>query len=382
MMKPYGIRKGPVFDYLRIYDSIYGIKSYEGGMEMSDNEVITENKDEEASAVTEAATSEEMTGSVPEAADPEAVKDVKADEVPGSSGFLKYLLHGVASTYLFAYLFMMFGSLFGSLMVQLPLHAMGLLTDDHPVIITAVTYLSFTGIWIVILLYILIFKKESPYLVKIIGRVTKTSTIMFILGCIIFGGLNLICILAAKGNGDIFMYFSSFDVLPFILLFISVMFQSGAEELVCRGFLYRRVFNCYGKPAVAIIANSMFFTLLHVGNPGVTLLSLLNVLLCGVFFSLIIYYTDSMAFAIAGHTGWNFCQSIICGLPSSGQVFPYSFFKLDASTARDSFFYNVGFGVEGTAFAVIVLAVSCIAVIVLGQMKILKRPENIKPLIG
>ena len=25
MMKPYGIRKGPVFDYLRIYDSIYGI---------------------------------------------------------------------------------------------------------------------------------------------------------------------------------------------------------------------------------------------------------------------------------------------------------------------------------------------------------------------
>ncbi len=31
--------------------------------------------------------------------------------------------------------------------------------------------------------------------------------------------------------------------------------------------------------------------------------------------------------------------------------------KLEASTARNSFFYNVGFGVEGTFFALIVITI-------------------------
>lgn len=72
---------------------------------------------------------------------------------------------------------------------------------------------------------------------------------------------------------------------------------------------------------------------------------------------------------------------IIFGLSNSGQVFPYSIFKLDASNARDSFFYNVGFGVEGTAFALIILAAACVVIIVPGQLKVLKRLEIIKSLI-
>jgi hypothetical protein len=63
---------------------------------------------------------------------------------------------------------------------------------------------------------------------------------------------------------------------------------------------------------------------------------------------------------MAAHTAWNFTQNIIFGLPNSGSVVPYSIFMLDASTARDSLFYNVGFGVEGTVFADILLIAAAI----------------------
>ena len=296
------------------------------------------------------------------------------------SPLMKKLAGGVITSWFIGYMLMVVGSMVGQLLLQIPLGMMGYLNDDHPVIVTAVTYLGFIGIWAAVFIFIRGFREEWPFLRKIIGRITPAAVLGWILGLVFIGGMNFICILLAKHNGDIFLSFDCFEIAPLIFLFIAVFIQSGAEELICRGFIYRRVEKTY-NPIVATVSNALLFALIHVMNPGVTVLSLLNVFLCGIMFSLIIYYTDSMAFAMAGHAGWNFCQSIIFGLPNSGQVFPYSIFKLDASNARDSFFYNVGFGVEGTAFAVIILAVACVVIIVLGQLKIIKRPSNIKPLI-
>ncbi len=330
---------------------------------MNDNEIK-----ETAEAVTEQ--TETAAGNEAESA------PVKKEMSP----LMKKLSGGVITTWLIGYALMMLGSIVGAIIIQAPLHALGLLSDDHPVIITAVTYLEFIGIWGAVILFIRGFKGEMPFLRRILGKLNVKAFIGFILGLVTVGGLNALCIFFAKNNGDIYLSLYGFEILPLIFLFISVFIQSGAEELICRGVVYRRIENTY-NPVVAIIFNSLLFAILHLMNPGVTLLSLLNIFLSGVLFSLVIYYTDSMAFAMAGHAGWNFCQSIVVGLPNSGQVFPYSVFKLDASTARDSFFYNVGFGVEGTALAVIMLAAGCVVIIVLGRLKVIKRPENIKSLI-
>ncbi len=323
---------------------------------------------------------EEKKDIIPEAEEKTVTDSETAMKKKEDSEFVKKLKGGVITSWFIGYMLMVLGSLLGSVVVQAPLKLLGLLTDDHPVIVTAVTYLAFIGIWVAVLVFIRAFKKETPFLEKIIGKINVKAVIGWILGLVLIGGMNFVCILFAKNNGDIYLSLFGVEILPLIFLFISVFIQSGAEELICRGFIYRRIEKTY-NPIVATIFNSLLFALIHAANPGVTMLSLLNVFLCGVMFSLVIYYTDSMAFAMAGHAGWNFCQSIIFGLPNSGQVFPYSIFKLDASTARDSFFYNVGFGVEGTALAVIMLAVACVVIIILGQMKVLKRPENIKPLI-
>ncbi len=282
-------------------------------------------------------------------------------------GFVKYLKGGIITTYIVAFVIMLVGSILGGLLVGKTLDKLGLLNDDHPVMVTACEYLSFIGIWIIMLIVILIGRK-TEYIRKILPQVTRRSVIMFIAGLFIVGGLNFICIIAAILHKDIFLYFNSFDIIPLIFLLISVCIQSSAEELICRGFIYRRIEACYKHPAVAIIGNSLFFALLHLGNDGVTALSLLNIMLAGLLFGLALYYTGSIAFAFAGHTGWNFCQSIIFGLPNSGAVFPYSLMKLESSNARDSFFYNSGFGIEGTVFSVIVLGIACTVIIILGQM--------------
>ena len=59
--------------------------------------------------------------------------------------------------------------------------------------------------------------------------------------------------------------------------------------------------------------------------------------------------------AAAFHAAWNFTQSIFFGLPNSGIVSAYSVFRLDAASATNGPFYNVNFGVEGSAGAVLVL---------------------------
>ncbi len=91
--------------------------------------------------------------------------------------------------------------------------------------------------------------------------------------------------------------------------------------------------------------------------PGLTVYSLLSVFLFGLFFSLMVMYMDSLWCAMACHTGWNFTQSILLGLPNSGYVVPYSIFRLDAASARDSFAYSTSFGIEGSLLMVIVLTV-------------------------
>ena len=98
-----------------------------------------------------------------------------------------------------------------------------------------------------------------------------------------------------------------------------------------------------------------------------TILSLVNIFLVGILFSLLVYYMDSIWCAFALHTAWNFTQNIIFGLPNSGMTVPYSVFKLDAATAANSFAYDVGFGIEGTIFADIVLLAACIIIYLWGR---------------
>lgn len=238
---------------------------------------------------------------------------------------------------------------------------------ENDAVSTASMYLAFIGIWIVALAWMGIFKWSRP-IIKAIGTKASGNNLKNLgIGLLIGGGLNLICALVAMLNKDIAITYDSFRPISFIAIFICVFIQSAAEELICRGYLYQKLRKTYNNPWVAIIGNAVFFGLIHLANPGISALAIVNIIVAGIFFSLMVYYMDSIWCAMAAHAAWNFMQNIVLGLPNSGNVFPYSVFSLDAANARDSWAYNVGFGVEGTLFADALLIVGCIVLIIWGR---------------
>ncbi len=239
----------------------------------------------------------------------------------------------------------------------------------------AVLYLQFIGIWIIVLLFCLI--KYNRPIYKVILKGVKGNTLKnMLIGLLIGFVTNALCILVAVLHKDIHIYFDEISPIHLILLFIIIFIQSSAEELVCRGFLYQHLAKGYKNPAFAIILNAVFFGLIHLGNPGVSNLAILNIILVGISYSLFVYFCDSLWLPMAAHCAWNFTQNIIFGLPNSGLVSKYSIFKLDAATATNSFAYNTAFGVESTILACIVLAICIILTIIWGK-KGNRKPTNI-----
>lgn len=108
---------------------------------------------------------------------------------------------------------------------------------------------------------------------------------------------------------------------------------------------------------------------MHLFNPGISFLAVVQLILVAVLFSLFVYYYNGLWIAMAFHAAWNFTQSIVFGLPNSGIVSAYSVFKLAAASATNGLFYNVNFGVEGSMGSNIILLALCIVLIVKNRGK-------------
>jgi membrane protease YdiL (CAAX protease family) len=131
----------------------------------------------------------------------------------------------------------------------------------------------------------------------------------------------------------------------FALYIIGWIIQGMSEEVLCRGFIMNRFAESYGVP-IGIAVNSLFFAALHLGNPGITLLSLINLVLFGILMSLIYTKTQNIWMIAAIHTAWNFFQSNIFGVLCSGQ--PVSTSLLATTSVPSKAFINGGdFGFEG-----------------------------------
>ena len=66
---------------------------------------------------------------------------------------------------------------------------------------------------------------------------------------------------------------------------------------------------------LAVLANSLIFAAMHLGNPNVSTLALVNLTLAGLTFSLLFAYTENIWFVGAAHSAWNFVQGPVLGTP-------------------------------------------------------------------
>lgn len=250
------------------------------------------------------------------------------------------------------------GGLFISRLVK-GLFTSGLIRGDV-YIYTFIMYILFIDIWIGVLFVLFVFKSNHYIIDKITTKTKGNNMANLFWGLFIGFVLNGLCALIAMINGDFTLRFSQFEIFRAFGLFFAVFVQSSAEELLCRGFMYQRLLKSTNSPAFAIIFNSLFFAALHLFNNGMSILPFYCIFIFGVFASMIIYYFDSLWMAMGVHAMWNFTQSILLGLPNSGNNVPYSIFKI-GSSVKGSFAYNPIFGLEGTILSCVLMTACCVA---------------------
>ncbi len=133
---------------------------------------------------------------------------------------------------------------------------------------------------------------------------------------------------------------------------VGFSFQSGLEEIVFRGYLFRQLGHWRGG-GVALFGSAVLFSLAHFLNPSGGGLALLNTFLIGVLLGLI-RARHSLWTAIGVHAGWNLFLAL-SGLPLSGFPLPGLIaFELETSTLWSGGAY----GVEASVATALVVAVA------------------------
>lgn len=216
-------------------------------------------------------------------------------------------------------------------------------------------YGVFVGLWIAFVIYLAIFERDI--LKKVFFGMKGNNLKMLTYGNLLGFAMNMVCAIVALLHKDIALSFSGIDIVYLLGAAVLVFIQSSCEEMICRGYLHMALKERYGVILAAIV-NSALFAAMHLGNPGISVISIFEIFAIGICLTVVVECYDSLWMAYAIHASWNYTQNIILGLPNSGLVSEKAIMHLDAATS--SIFYDVKFGIEGGITSVIV----CVAVAV------------------
>ena len=199
-------------------------------------------------------------------------------------------------------------------------------------------------------------------------------TIGAAIGLLLFCGAVLINVLT--GSMTIDGISSGFSPVLFLLFLLGFGVQGMGEEVLCRGYFMVSLGRRY-RAAAAVFLNSAVFSLLHIFNPGISLLAIVNLLLAGVVFSLYFLRTGNIWGAGAMHTVWNFVQGNVFGMEVSGLEISCSLFSSTSDPSR-SLWNGGSFGAEGGLSVTIVLTIAILVMLFTarGNAAVSPRTEN------
>lgn len=139
---------------------------------------------------------------------------------------------------------------------------------------------------------------------------------------------------------------------------IGWFFQGMAEEVMCRGFFLVSLAR-KNNLVVAVLGNSLAFAALHLANPGIGALPLVNLTLFGICASVFFIKTGNIWLVSAMHSIWNAVQGNFYGILVSGGFTGPTIFNSTIDTGKT--LINGGdFGLEGGLAVSIVLVITII----------------------
>ncbi len=145
--------------------------------------------------------------------------------------------------------------------------------------------------------------------------------------------------------------------LAFVLFALAAAF----EELLFRGYPFQTWLRGGVAPAIPIILLSVFFGVMHLGNPSNTKFATVNTILAGIWLAIAYLKTRSLWFPTALHLGWNWMMGAVFGLPVSGLKFvPHP--VLLATSEAPLWLTGGDYGCEGGVAATVVLIVATLVI--------------------
>lgn len=157
----------------------------------------------------------------------------------------------------------------------------------------------------------------------------------------------------------------------YAIICVGWILQGAEEEIICRGFLMTTLSEKAPMWA-AVLINSVVFSAMHLANPGVSIIALLNITLVGIFLSLLAVRCNSLIPSCAFHSVWNWAQGNFYGLAISGTSSGPSVMRFELAEGME-LWTGGQFGLEGGLAVTIVCAV-----LIAGVLLLPKKADTVK----
>ncbi len=262
-----------------------------------------------------------------------------------------------------------------SLLVAIPQYGLGIIikfSQNIEVIDRFFTFVDTKNLFFLLVIYSTILTLILAYIFarKILkrtnlslGLVDEKKFISYAKGVLLgFFLLSLIVlILKLTGFAEINKNADGFNKKLFLVFLPAWIIQGFEEEFLLRSILMNQM-AAGSKVEIGMVANSIIFSIFHLGNAGFSIMAFINIFLMGLVFSIIFYMKDSIYPAAAAHSFWNMTMGNIFGLAVSGNNPPgVSLFttKLEGPALMT----GGGFGLEASLVSSLVLGILAIILI-------------------
>ena len=147
--------------------------------------------------------------------------------------------------------------------------------------------------------------------------------------------------------------------IPLLLAnLLSVSLTAFSEEFLVRGFMMTALKTTRNK-WIILCTSSILFSLVHLLNPWVTALSLVNTLLAGLLFAYMFIKSGKLWLPTGYHLAWNFFQGDVFGMHVSGRAQLSAF---STTMGTNELLTGGGAGPEGGLLVTLVLLLGALYV--------------------
>lgn len=220
-------------------------------------------------------------------------------------------------------IFMYGGSLMGSLATVplfLALRNIPLFSNNKDLLSLLITLFSFVFISLLVFFRVKVIEKRS---LSSIGFNKNNWLKKYSLGFLIGLAMMSIIVLILLPFGYITIEKNPIQpvgvsaIASVLVILFGWIIQGATEEIVTRGWLLNILSTKYNI-GVGLLISSTLFGLMHLTNPNVNYIAVINIILVGLFYGLYVIKTNDLWAVCGMHSAWNFAQGNIFGFKVSG----------------------------------------------------------------